>query len=150
MLLTSAPESRGSVRLTSAEPDAPPAICLNALAEPGDRAFFRRMVAQVRDLLRSDPLNYVTGAGLTLPDDAVTTEALDDWVRANINAGYHPAGTCAMGQGPDAVVDNRLKVHGLDGLYVADASIMPKLVRANTNATCLMIGERASEFILAG
>ena len=75
-------------------------------------------------------------------------EATLDWARSNTASIYHPTGTCKMGTGPDAVLDPRLRVRGIAGLRVADCSIMPEIVSGNTNAPAIMIGERASDFIL--
>ena len=72
-----------------------------------------------------------------------------DWARNNSVSIYHPTGTCKMGQGKDAVVDHELKVHGIDGLRIADCSIMPEIVSGNTNAPAIMIGEKASDLVLA-
>ncbi|MEO1314148.1 MAG: GMC oxidoreductase, partial [Pseudomonadota bacterium] len=72
-----------------------------------------------------------------------------NWARDNSSSIYHPTGTCKMGQGPEAVVDAQLKVHGIGGLRVADCSIMPEIVSGNTNAPAIMIGEKASDLILA-
>ena len=88
--------------------------------------------------------------GEHLPGPEVRTD--DEWrgyIRGNATGVYHPAGTCKMGHDPMAVVDDGLRVRGLEGLYAADASIMPAVVSANLNATCIMIGERASELIAA-
>jgi choline dehydrogenase len=82
------------------------------------------------------------------PGDEVQTD--DDWrafIRETSLGVYHPAGTCKMGNDGDAVVDHRLQVHGIDGLYVVDASIMPFVVSGNLNANCLMIGEKAADMI---
>jgi choline dehydrogenase len=70
-----------------------------------------------------------------------------DYIRNTAETAYHPIGTCRMGQGPRAVVDDRLRVHGLSGLRIADGSIMPTMVSGNTNAACIMIGEKASDMI---
>ena len=72
--------------------------------------------------------------------------ALVEQIRSRADTIYHPVGTCRMGIGPDAVVDPSLKVHGIEGLYVADASVMPTLIGGNTNAPCMMIGERVAKF----
>ena len=71
-----------------------------------------------------------------------------DWVKNNAETTYHPVGTCKMGSDPMAVVDNELRVHGIAGLRVADASIMPTLTSGNTNAPCIMIGEKCAEMVL--
>jgi choline dehydrogenase len=83
------------------------------------------------------------GAHLTTDDEIL------EWVRNNAETTYHPVGTCKMGADPMAVVDHELKVHGLSGLRVADASIMPTLTSGNTNAPCIMIGEKCAEMVLA-
>ena len=86
----------------------------------------------------------------TLPGAALQSDAeLDDAIRALGGITHHPVGTCAMGTGPEAVVDPRLRVHGVAGLRVADASIMPTIVGGNTNAATLMIGEKAADLVLA-
>ena len=72
-----------------------------------------------------------------------------EWIRATAQTAFHPVGTCKMGQDPMAVVDKRLRVRGIDGLRIADGSIMPTLVSGNTNAACIMIGEKASEMMLS-
>jgi choline dehydrogenase len=73
-----------------------------------------------------------------------------DWARSNTASIYHPTGTCKMGQGDDAVIDSSLRVHGIEGLRVADCSIMPEIVSGNTNAPAIMIGEKASDLVLRG
>ena len=86
------------------------------------------------------------------PADLETDDALDGWLRRNISTSYHISGTCKMGPDSDpmAVVDNRLRVRGVSNLRVADASIMPDVVRANTNVTTMMIGERVADFLKSG
>ena len=89
-----------------------------------------------------------------LPSDAdlASDEALDDWLMRNLGTSHHVSGTCKMGPALDplAVVNQYGRVHGLEGLWIADASIMPDCIRANTNATTIMIGERVADFIKAG
>ena len=82
--------------------------------------------------------------------DIQSDAAIIDWLRASALTTFHPVGTCKMGIDPLAVVDARLKVHGINGLRVADASIMPIIPSGNTNAPAIMVGEKAAEFILAG
>ena len=81
---------------------------------------------------------------------ADSDEAIDAWLRATVISAAHPACTCAMGTGPDAVLDAQLRVRGLEGLRVVDASAMPNVIRGNTNAPAIMIAEKAADMILAG
>ena len=143
------PYSAGTVRLASADPLAQPAIQPNLFADERDIETLVLGARFFRTVLASEPISrYIVGE--YLPGAGVQSD--DEWrayIRANAIGVYHPAGTCKMGNDPMAVVDDGLKVHGLDGLYVADASIMPTVVSANLNATCIMIGERAAEMIRA-
>ena len=143
------PESRGTVRLKSADPADHPAITANYLATETDR---RTMIDGVRlalDIARHEPLvsavtaRHQPAATLDDGDDA----ALLEWIRDTATTIYHPTGTCRMG-GEDAVLDARLRVRGVDGLRVADCSIMPEIVSGNTNAPAIMIGEKVSDMIL--
>lgn len=144
------PESRGEIRLASSEPRAYPKIIPNYLSEEID---CRTLVAGVniaRRIGQHAPLSekiseeFRPGADLSMED----YEGTLDWARSNSVSIYHPTGTCKMGSGPGAVVDARLRVHGIAGLRVADCSIMPEIVSGNTNAPAIMIGEKASEMIL--
>jgi choline dehydrogenase len=137
------PEGRGWVRLASADPTQPPRILTNVLSTENDRAFFRRVIPQMREVLATAPLADVVKAEL-MPG---ATDDLDGWVRANVRTAMHAAGSCAMGTGPDAVCDAELRVRGLDGLRIADASVMPRIVGGNTNAATIMIGEKAADLI---
>lgn len=141
------PESRGWVRLASADPAQPPRILSNVLASENDRAFFRRIIRQVRELFATDPLAQAVGAELRPGGDVQTDEQIDAWVRENIGTAMHPVGSCAMGTDEMAVVDAELRVRGIEGLRVADASVMPRIVGGNTNAATIMIGERAADFV---
>ena len=102
----------------------------------------------LRSIMATKPLSHYV-VGEHMPGKDVQSD--DEWrayLRANAIGVYHPSGTCKMGHDAMAVVDDRLRVHGLESLYVADASIMPFVVSANLNATCIMIGEKASDMIL--
>ncbi|MEO6152351.1 MAG: GMC family oxidoreductase N-terminal domain-containing protein [Croceibacterium sp.] len=141
------PEGRGWVKLTSADPAQPPRILTNVLATENDRAFFRRVVPQMREILETAPLAEVVKAEL-MPGRAIVSDAaVDGWVRANVRTAMHAAGSCAMGTGADAVCDAQLRVRGVEGLRIADASVMPRIVGGNTNAASIMIGEKAADLI---
>lgn len=144
------PESRGEIRLTSDKPRAYPKIIPNYLSTETD---CRTVVAGVniaRGIARHAPLTskiseeFRPHASLDIEDYDATL----DWARNNTASIYHPTGTCKMGSGKDAVVDAELKVHGIQGLRVADCSIMPEIVSGNTNAPAIMIGEKASDLML--
>ncbi|MCL4109762.1 UNVERIFIED_CONTAM: hypothetical protein GTU68_018489 [Idotea baltica] len=142
------PESRGEIRLSSPDPAKYPTIHPNYLATETDRRTITEGVKIARDIAGRAPLNSKI-ASEHAPGDAVQgDEALLDWVKNYATTIYHPTGTCKMGQGDDAVVDARLRVHGVMGLRVADCSIMPEIVSGNTNAPAIMIGEKISDMIL--
>ncbi len=143
------PRSRGTVRLKSADPLDQPAIQPNLFGDEHDLETLREGARFFRNVFAAPPLaRFVTGE--YLPGEMVQTD--DEWrdyVRQSATGVYHPAGSCKMGLDERAVVDPNLKVRGLEGLYVADASIMPAIVSANLNANCIMIGEKASDLIKA-
>jgi choline dehydrogenase len=141
------PEGRGWVKLASADPAQPPRILTKVLATENDRAFFRRIVPQMREILETSPLADVVKAEIMPGRQARTDAALDAWVRANVRTAMHAAGSCAMGTGADAVCDAQLRVQGLEALRIADASVMPRIVGGNTNAASIMIGEKAAAMI---
>ena len=141
------PRSTGSIHIRSRDPDEPPAIVANYLADEHDRA---TSVAALRLSRRiaSQPALQALIVREVRPGPAVDSdEALLEHIAKLGATSYHPAGTCKMGNDALAVVDHRLRVRGLQGLRVADASIMPTLVSANPNAACFMIGERCAQFI---
>ena len=134
--------------LRDANPRSAPRIHLNLLGDPRDWAVLKKGLAISRRIFAGGPIAaYVVEE--TLPGAHVTSDEALDAMKADL-AGvvHHPVGTCAMGVGPDAVVDPQLRVHGIECLRVADASVMPLLVGANTNAAAVMIGEKASDLIL--
>ena len=144
------PESAGHLRLRSADMDDHPAIHPNYLATRTDQKTIVKGIQIARKIAGTDPLKshimdeHAPGPGVAFDDEAATL----DWARRTAVTIYHPTGTCKMGIDPMAVVDPRLRVRGIDGLRVADASIMPQIVSGNTNAPAIMIGERASDLIL--
>lgn len=142
------PESRGSIHVTSADPARAPAIHFNFLSSPIDAELTVRAIRIARAVMHAPamaPLGLVeTGPG----PEALSDADIIDWVRRTGETTYHPVGTCKMGVDPMAVVDPRLRVHGLAGLRVADASIMPTLTSGNTNAPTIMIGEKAASMII--
>ena len=142
------PESRGSVRLASSDAAAAPAIDPGFLTDARDMATLRAGVRMMHRIAAAPPLSDYSGADrhpVNIEDDA----ALDALIRSRADTVYHPVGTCRMGNDDAAVVDPTLKLNGIDGLWVADASIMPRLVSGNTNAPSIMIGERAADFVKA-
>ena len=144
------PESRGTITLRSADPADPPRIQPDYLRSEADRRTMVAGVRIVRDIIGQPALAGHRGRELA-PGGAVRTdEEIVAWLRASAMTTFHPVGTCKMGIDPLAVVDASLKVHGLDGLRVADASVMPILTSGNTNAPAIMIGERAAEFVRGG
>jgi choline dehydrogenase-like flavoprotein len=142
------PESRGTVRLASPDARKAPLIDPAFLTDDRDIATLRRGVREMHRIFSAPALSAYGGKDrhpVNIDNDA----ELDALIRSRADTVYHPVGTCRMGPDADAVVDPRLKYQGIDGLYVADASIMPRLVSGNTNAPSIMIGERAAEFIRA-
>ncbi len=142
-------ESTGSIHIKSADPAEPPAIRFNFLSTEHDRAGVLAAIRKGRELMATSPLKEVTGEEIAPGGQLKTDDELLDWVRKTAETTYHPVGTCKMGSDAMAVVDRELKVHGIDSLRVADASIMPTLTSGNTNAPSIMIGEKCSEMLLA-
>ena len=140
------PESRGTLRLNSPRAEDAPRIDPNFLDDERDMAVLRAGVRLSHRIVAAPPLSDyepVDRHPVDLSDDA----ALDQMIRGRADTVYHPVGTCRMGADADSVVDPTLKARGLDGLWIADASIMPKIVSGNTNAPSIMIGERCADFI---
>lgn len=142
-------ESTGSIHIKSSDPAEPPAIRFNFLSTEHDRAGIVAVIRKGRELMATSPLKEVTGEEIAPGIKLQSDEELIEWVRNNAETTYHPVGTCKMGSDPLAVVDRELRVHGIEGLRVADASIMPTLTSGNTNAPAIMIGEKCAEMVLA-
>jgi choline dehydrogenase-like flavoprotein len=142
------PFSQGTVRLASTDAAAAPLIDPNFLSDDRDLELLKKGIKLGYRIMESPPLTQYAGRDrnpVDLDDDA----ALETMIRNRADTIYHAVGTARMGSDDDAVVDTKLRVRGVEGLYVADASIMPRLVSGNTNAPSIMIGERAAEFVAA-
>ena len=141
------PKSRGQVRLRSRDPAAKPRISFNALAEPEDLATLRRGLRAARHIYatrpQSDLIERETAPGPQVESDA----ELEAHIRATASMTQHPVGTCSMASGPGRVVDHELRVQGVAGLRIADASVMPAVPGGNTYGAVLMIAERAADLI---
>ncbi len=107
----------------------------------------RRAIREARRIYRTAPQGELTGQELTPGAEVTSDAALDDFIRRDAGTAQHPVGTCSMGVGPGAVVDPELRVYGIRGLRVADASIMPTVPGGNTNAPTIMVGEVASDLL---
>jgi choline dehydrogenase len=141
------PKSLGRIRLRSAEPSTPPSILFNYLQDPQDRQDLRTSVRLTREILAQPALAPFRGEELSPGPQTQTDAEIDAFVRKGVETCYHPVGTCRMGVDQDCVVDEQCRVHGIGGLRVIDASIMPSIVSGNTNAPTIMIAEKASDLI---
>jgi len=144
------PKSRGTVRLASVDPAAAPLIDPRLLEHPDDIKPLIRALRIARAAFATEPFAQYEGTEVAPGADVTSDEALDVYIRETGYTVHHPVGTCRMGDPKDAatVVDPELRVKGIAGLRVADASVMPILIGGNTNAPCVMIGERGADFVL--
>lgn len=142
------PESRGSLRIRSADPTAPPEIRINYLSTEVDRTTNVEGLKMLRKILQAPALRPYVVDEVDPGIKVATDEELLNYCRQRGSTIYHPTSTCRMGADPLAVVDQRLRVRGLEGLRVVDASVMPDLISGNTNAAIIMIAEKASDMIL--
>src|SRR5690242_2825545 len=143
------PESKGHIHIVSADPRTPPAISFNFLSSPIDAEVTVRAVRIARAIMTAPAMAPMQVAELAPGALATSDDEILNWVKQVAETTYHPVGTCKMGNDPMAVVDAQLRVHGIAGLRVADASIMPTLTSGNTNAPSIMIGEKAADMVLA-
>jgi choline dehydrogenase len=142
------PESRGHVRIVSADPARAPAIHPNYLAAERDRDTLVAGVRALRRIFAAPAMAPFIDAEVAPGADCASDEAILDFIRRTGGTTFHPCGTCRMGQDPAAVTDERLHVRGLERLRVIDASIMPMVVSGNTNAAAIMIGEKGADMVL--
>ena len=141
-------KSRGWVKLRSSDPFAAPRICVNALSEPEDFKTFRAAIRIAREIAAQKAFGFCRGPELEPGPNAQSDDDLDAYIKANANSAYHPCGTARMGDGDMAVTDPEGKVHGIEGLRIADASLIPSITNGNINAPSMMIGERIAHMIL--
>lgn len=142
------PESQGHIHITAADPRRPPAINFNFLSSPPDAELTMRAIRIARAIMTAPAMAPFQVTEVAPGADRTTDDEILDWVKKAAETTYHPVGTCKMGLDAMAVVDSELRVHGIAGLRVADASIMPTLTSGNTNAPSIMIGEKAAEMVL--
>ena len=141
------PESKGRIHITAADPRKPPAINFNFLSAEIDAVLTVKAIRIARSIMTAPALNDWQMTEVGPGPDLQTDDEIIDWVKRAAETTYHPVGTCKMGTDPMAVVDPELRVHGIEGLRVADASIMPTLTSGNTNAPSIMIGEKAADMV---
>jgi choline dehydrogenase-like flavoprotein len=141
------PVSRGSLTLASKDPFAAPLIDPNFLGERDDVARLIRGFKLMRTVLQQPALAALGGRETPASAQATTDAPIEQFIRDKADTVYHPVGSCRMGSGPMDVVDSQLRVHGVQGLRVVDASIMPRVVSGNTNAPVIMIAEKAADLI---
>lgn len=142
------PRSTGCIKLKSADAYDKPAMYFKYLADPHDLDELVEGVRKTRELVAQSAFDEFRGAEMIPGPNVRTHSEVRDWVRSVVTTDFHPCGTCRMGHGPDAVVDDRFRVHGLEGLRVVDASVIPQIMSANMNAPTQMIASRAADYIL--
>lgn len=142
------PQSRGWLELASPDPVDFPEITLNNFSDPADLQTARDGIRLARKIYRTQPQASLTGAEVLPGEHLQSDEELDSHIRAMAEVTQHPVGTCSMGQGSNAVVDPQLRVCGIEGLRVVDASVMPTVPGGNTNAPTIMLAEKAADMIL--
>eukprot|EP01062_Namystynia_karyoxenos_P051376 TRINITY_DN4030_c0_g1_i4.p1 TRINITY_DN4030_c0_g1~~TRINITY_DN4030_c0_g1_i4.p1 ORF type:complete len:587 (+),score=178.15 TRINITY_DN4030_c0_g1_i4:78-1838(+) len=145
------PKSKGSVTLKSKDPTVSPRIQMNWFTDQSDLDRLGAGLERVSDMMASSAFDQTRGSRIHPGEDVVKDKAKrEEWIRNNAETLYHPTSSCRMGKDDDAVVSDRLRVHGLSGLSVVDASVMPNIVGGNTNAPTMMIAGRAAKWLIAG
>ena len=139
--------SRGRIKIKSKNAAEHPSILFNYMSHEQDWQEFRAAIRITREIMNQPALDAYRGRIITPTDDIRTDAQLDEYVRQHAETAYHPSCTCAMGEGNDAVVDGQGRVHGLSGLRVVDASIMPNIITGNLNATTIMLAEKIADRI---
>ena len=142
------PESRGRIELASSDSHADPKIYFNYLACEEDWACMRASIELTREVHRQPVFDAYRGQELLPGDEVASIEAIDDFIRDTATTNFHACGTCKMGVDDGSVVDPECRVHGIDGLRVVDASIMPQITSGNTNGPTIMIAEKAADYIV--
>jgi choline dehydrogenase len=143
------PQSRGRVSLRSADPHAPPAVQFGYLSQPAEMARLVAGVRRMRSVFAAPAFDGLRGEEIEPGAAAIDDSALGAWIRARADMQCHPVGTCAMGSSDTAVVDSALRVHEVDGLRVADASVMPTIIGGGAFAATVVIAEKAAEILRA-
>ena len=141
------PESRGWVELKSTDPRDVAAVTLNIMATENDRAQMREAIRTARRIYRTDPMGQLLGKERTPGPAVESDDELDAYIRASCYVGMHPTSTCAMDMGERSVVDSELRVIGVEGLRIADCSVMPTVPGGNTNLPVIMLAEKAADLI---
>jgi len=144
------PESRGTVAITSADPHAKPQIQFNYISTEQDRQDWRDCIRLTREILSQPAMDIYRGEEIQPGSDVTSDEAIDEWVKQNVESAYHPSCGCKMGADDDpmAVLDEQCRVRGVDNLRVVDSSVFPTIPNGNLNAPTIMVAERASDLIL--
>jgi choline dehydrogenase len=141
------PESRGYIGLKSSKPKDPPLIQPNLLSDPKDKEVLITALKRAIEVISTKSLSGYSVNGMSFPQEPLNDETLWEHIKKTAETLYHPVGTCKMGKDNMAVVDDELRVYGVKSLRVIDASIMPTIISGNTNAACIMIGEKGADLI---
>ena len=142
------PLSRGSIGIVSGDPLVQPRIAPNYFAEEHDRKVIVAGLRMLREIYRQPVFRELWDQEVVPGETAASDADLYEFARTKGGTVFHPVGTCRMGEDAEAVVDSRLRVRGIEGLRVIDASVMPTMVSANTNAAAIMIGEKGADLVL--